>query len=403
MRLPYLILLVILVNVGCSRKPIQVINRASVQTQPFKQTIPYSTIKRVMIVKMKLKNNRTYRFLWDTGAAATVINRKVANELGLKAVSSMKVVDSRQKSRRQGIVNLGKVEIAGVKFKNIAAFVIDFPEESVISCYADGGIIGANIISRCNWTIDYETQQLTLTNSPFNLHKNTKAIPFKTNFSGKMYFQAQLMGNTINNVLFDSGSSGGLDLNFKFGLKTGILKKFPSNKLIDGTTQGIYGTRIDTTYLSMIDSLKLGSQMKSGIPVEFGKLSDTKVGNRVLQNFKVHIDFAHKHLLLEPRNAPFESRLTFGVLFKRATNGKVSIGSLFQPSYAAQKGLKVGDEIIAIDDQPVKTFFKDKCHFYDWQFKLDQLKQIKLTLTNKQQVILEQKPLALKFWWSAND
>ncbi len=356
-----------------------------------------------MIVKMKLKNNRTYRFLWDTGAAATVINREVANELGLKTISSMKVVDSRKTSRRQGIVNLGKVEIAGVKFKNIAAFVIDFPEESVISCYADGGIIGANIISRCNWTIDYQTQQLTFTNSPFNLHTNTQAIPFKTSFSGKMYFQAQLMGKTIQNILFDSGSSGGLDLSLKFGLKTGLLQKFPSNKLIDGTTQGIYGTRIDTTYLSVIDSLTLGKQMQSSIPVEFGKLSKTKVGNRVLQNFKIHIDFTHKRMLLEPRNAPSYLWITFGVLFKRASNGKVSIGSLFQPSDAAKKGLKVGDEVVAIDDQPVKTFFKDKCHFYDWQFKLNQLDQIKLTLKNKQQIVLQQRPLALKFWQHTND
>jgi len=403
MRLFYFVVITVLLNIGCSPKPIQVIRRASVQTKAFKQTIPCETSKRLLIVKMKLPNNRTYRFIWDTGADATVISQKLADELGLKAVTQMTVVGARKKEQKQNIVNLKQVEIGSIKFKNIAAFVIDFPEESAISCLVDGGIIGANLISQCNWIIDYEKQQLTLTSNSLNLHKNKQAIPFKTNFAGRVFFDAELAGQPLKNILLDSGSSGTLDLKTNESVKSGILKKFPSNKVIDGTTQGIYGSNLDTTYRALVDSFKVGNYTLPSIPVEFSELESTKIGNIILQHFKIQFDFAHKYMLWQPRNTSIAPGITLGVLFTRAQNGKVRVGSLYQPSDAILQGLKIQDEIVAINDQPVETFFKDKCHFYQWMFRLKELKQIKLTLKNKRSILLKPKPIARKFWWGPQD
>ena len=403
MKLLYFLLITILLNVGCSPTPVRLIQRASVQTKSFKQTIPCETSKRLLIVNMKLPNNRTYRFIWDTGADATVISQKLANELGLKAATQMIVVGARKKEQKQDIVNLKQVEIGSVKFKNIAAFVIDFPEESAISCVADGGIIGANLISKCNWIIDYEKRQLTLTSTPLNLHKNRQAIPFKTNFAGRIFFDAELAGHPFKNILLDSGSGGSLDLKTNEGIKSGILKKFPSNKVIDGTTQGIYGSNLDTTYRALVDSFKVGNYTLPSIPVEFSELESTKIGNVILQNFKIQFDFVHKYMLWQPRNTSIAPSITLGVLFTRVQNGKVRIGSLYQPSDAALQGLKIQDEIVAINDQPVETLFKDKCHFYQWMFRMKELKQMKLTLKNKPPVLLKPKPLARKFWWGTQD
>mgnify|MGYP002467653158 CR=1 FL=1 len=403
MRVYYYYLLILLfLNIGCTPKPLKLIRRASVQRNTFKQIIPYTPIKRIMVVKMKLQNGQTYRFIWDTGASVTVINRKVATVLGLKPITSMKVIDSRKKSKRLGMVKLSKVELGNVKFKNIAALVIDFPQESVFSCYAEGGIIGTNIIARCNWTIDYEKQELTLTNTPFDLQKNPQAIAFKTGFSGRMFFNAQLLGKPIKNILFDSGSTGVLDLKTSFGIKSGILKKYPSNKLIDGTTQGIYGTRIDTSYLLTLDSLKVGKLIKSQANVEISRFTSTKIGNKVLQHFKIHIDYTHKRMLWLPSNTTSAQTQTFGVLFKRDKNGKISIGSLYQPSQAAAEGIKVNEEIVKINNKPVKVFFKDKCDFYQWMFNLNKVKRISLTFKNGRKITLEKKPLAQKFWWPKN-
>lgn len=402
MRVYYYLLILLFLNLGCAPKPLKLIRRASVQKNTFKQILPYTSVKSIMVVKMKLQNGQTYRFIWDTGASVTIISRNVATALGLKSVTNMKVIDSRKKSKRLGMVKLNKVELGNVKFKNIAALVIDFPQESVFSCYAEGGIIGTNIIARCNWTIDYEKQELTLTNTPFDLHKNSQVIAFKTGFSGRMFFDAHLLGKPIKNILFDSGSTGVLDVTTNFGIKSGILKKYPSNKLTDGTTQGIYGTRIDTSYLLTLDSLKVGKLTKSQANVEISKFTSTKVGNQILQHFKIHIDYTNKKMLWLPRKTNSPKKQTFGVLFKRDKNGKISIGSLYQPSKAAAEGIKINQEVVKINGKVAKDFFKDKCDFYDWMFNLGKNKEISLTFKNGRTITLERKPLAQKFWWPKN-
>lgn len=237
-------------GVSCTPKATRMIRKAKVQTAKFKQNLPYVAINRIIVVKAKLNNQRTYRFIWDTGAGVTVLTSKVVKELGLKPRAKMNIGDSRKRRKTLNLVNVKQFELGGVKFKNIAGLEVAYGNTSVLPCIADGGIIGTNIIARCNWTIDYAQQVLTFTNQPYQLQTNPKAFAFKTSSTGRIYFDAQIKGKTVKNILFDSGSAGGLDLHLRYGVKTGWLKRIPSTKLLDGTTQGLYGTRLDTTYVA---------------------------------------------------------------------------------------------------------------------------------------------------------
>lgn len=401
MRSCSLLLATFLLLGNCAPKPISLIRKATIQQSSFNQTIPYTKVKRIIVVKMRLNNQRTYRFIWDTGAAVTVLSRKVVKELGLKPLTKMKITDSHKRRKTLEMVNLRKVELGGVKFKNIAGLVVDYPKTSALPCYADGGIIGTNLIARCNWTIDYARQILTFTNQPYHLHKNPQAIPFKTGFSGKMYFSARILNKTIGNILLDSGSNGALDLKSSNSLQANILKKYPATRILDGTTQGLYGTRLDTVYKVHLDSIQIGQLAPISVPIEFSKYTGRKVGNKVLENFKIKIDYTNKRMLWQVQTVMTDNHKLFGLVLKRLKNGKVVIGSLYEPSEATKKGLKLNTEIVQINDKPLQDYFKDSCSFYDWQFTMNKMSKLKITLKNGEKIQLVKKALRSKIWYKS--
>ena len=393
----YLFLLVFLL-LNCTPAAKEYITRAQIQTEEFTKTIPYTTVKRLIIVKAKLNNQRTYRFIWDTGAASTVLTRKVAQDLGLRKVTSAKIADSRKQTKRLDLVNLKTFELGGVKFNNVAGMVIDYPETSALPCYADGGVIGTNIISQCNWKIDYVHNELTFTSKSYNLDKAAKSIPFKTGFSGKIYFDAQVQGKAVKNLLLDTGSSGGLDLKITEKVHAGILKKYASTKLLDGTTQGVYGTRLDTAYTLVLDSVKIGQLPYIQVPAEFSRYTHKKIGNKILQQYTVSIDYSSKRMLWQLVKPIKPGNKSPGVIFSRKANGKVTVGSIYEPSDAFGKGVKLNDEVVQINGKPLGNYFSDNCSFYKWLFERRKADKIQITLKNGKKISLENKLLGTKFW-----
>src|SRR6185503_15172783 len=107
------------------------------------------------------KNN--YEFVFDTGAGGTVISQNLADKLGLKVVSTLSVKDGQGITTQKKVVMIPELDVSGLKFYNVGAIVSDYGPSSAINCIAKDGIIGVNIISKCNWTVNYERQTLTAT------------------------------------------------------------------------------------------------------------------------------------------------------------------------------------------------------------------------------------------------
>lgn len=393
------LLLITFFLLKCTPSAKEYMTRASIQTQKFTKTIPYTTVKRLIIVKAKLNNQRTYRFIWDTGAASTVLTRKVADDLGLKKVLSAKVADSHKQSKNLDLVNLKTFELGGVKFSNVAGLVIDYPETSALPCYADGGVIGTNIIAQCNWKIDYARQELTFTSKSYNLDKVTEAIPFKTGFSGKIYFDAQVQGEIIKDILLDSGSSGGLDLKATDKTHAAILKRYASNRLLDGTTQGVYGTRLDTAYVLTLDSVKVGQLPYTRVPVEFSHYVHKKIGNKILQHYTISIDYSNRRMLWQQKKSVKSYNKSLGIVLSRKAGGKVTIGSIYEPSDASEKGINLNDEVVEIDGKPLSNYFDDNCSFYKWLFERSKTEKMQITLKNGKKITLNNRQLSTRFWW----
>ena len=55
---------------------------------------------------------------------------------------------------------------------------MDFGPKAAFNCVAKDGIIGANVISKCNWKVDFGEQTLTATDSSLHFASDATTVPF---------------------------------------------------------------------------------------------------------------------------------------------------------------------------------------------------------------------------------
>ena len=118
-----------------------------------------------------------------------------------------------------------------------------------------------------------------------------------------------------------------------------------------------------------------------------------------MQHFKVKIDYGHKRMLWTPVTPIAPPKGSMGALFKRDKKGKVVVGSLYFPSDASAKGVKLNDEVVQFNGQPLNKYFNDSCSFYQWIFSLHTIQNLEITLKSGKKINLTKKQLGTRLWW----
>src|SRR5690606_3325537 len=105
-------------------------------------------------------------------------------------------------------VILDEITIGCVNFLNTGAAIADLKRSSVIACLDIDGIIGANLMQKAIWQIDYQNQVLRVSNTlnSFNI-ENGKHIQFNQKFTGTPIVDVNLNGVVAKNVTIDTGSN----------------------------------------------------------------------------------------------------------------------------------------------------------------------------------------------------
>ncbi|MBW7867819.1 MAG: clan AA aspartic protease [Brumimicrobium sp.] len=138
-------------------------------------------------------NNKTYHFIFDTGAQVTLISSQLVEELGLKRLSQIKISDSQEAKDKLDIYKINEAYIGNVHYSNIAVVAHDF-KDNMLSCINIDGVLGMNIIGLSNWEIDYERKQITLFD-----------IDSITNYNSANYIQFKTKSNRPLLKLFANG------------------------------------------------------------------------------------------------------------------------------------------------------------------------------------------------------
>lgn len=255
-------------------------------------TLPARVISNFFVVETKFPDDKTYRFIIDTGSTATFVSPELAKRFGLGASG-----DAVRRKVRVRSANGGEIELPGVtlrqlnlgdaRFKRVPALVFDFTDLSGHLGLPIDGIVGFPVFKDTILTLDYPGQRLEIASYPagtppvpvasprvstiaFNNEQGTPLIPIQ-------------MGNESFVVLIDSGSDGSLSLN-----PVGLHPQFAYGPRVGTLISSLHGDRRQQTGRLSRDVLIGSHTVKHPIVDLTDQLSS--IGGELLRHFVLIFD-----------------------------------------------------------------------------------------------------------------
>ena len=343
------------------------------EKQNFKSEVRCEFRRGLFIIPVKINNgNKSYRFIFDTGASFNVISSEIAVELGLKPKAKSGISDAARLRRKLEFVKIKDIEIGGLHFSNTAAAILDLVEIPELKCYAADGVVGMNLIRLAPiWQIDFPGQKMIITDDR-NLETNSEnsyKISFKPNIQRIPVIKVAIAGHKGMTLIVDSGYTGGL---------TGSMKQWETLRKSDPGVSyikrygevcgGALGKKVGIAYTIKTKALKIGEWKPEVVTIDFLKNIKPKAGTALFKNSIFTLNWADKHIrvTVPPGYSPQAGLYSFGFGFGYQKEGQyLYISYLYEDSSAPDAGIKIGDKIVAINKKNLCPLtFEQYCSYF---------------------------------------
>lgn len=331
----------------------------------FKRTLPFRYDKGLIIVEANI-DDKPYNFIFDTGASM-VIDDDFAKGVKYKKIGIQRSRDTGGTKKIKKVVKLNKVSIGGIDFLDIVTGISDLDKLKTTTCIDFVGIIGANVMNKSVWQIDYQNKTIILTDSRDSLSQPNNKRTFDFNAVGKKTPSIRLSidGKFIDELSLDTGSSGGMDLPEKDLQNLNTTHKFIIQKAM---SSGLFSEHIEASQTTIIPTLTLGQDVEiENSFLTFNKnLPQGLIGNLFLQDYLLTIDWRYQEITLGATQKKTSSLFsTFG-FFAGIKAETLVIGSLIEQSSADRAGLKLFDQILQIGERSFRNFsHSDYCELLE--------------------------------------
>lgn len=346
------LLSVLILISGCTTiKTVSIVNSGeAVSPYPIESIIPFDIKAHLIIIKARVNNSKEFNFILDT-AALTVIDQKIASELGLTGEVEVSLNDSAGKTKKVKLAKVNSFSVGDIKVKYSPAVIAD------LSDFGFDGIVGSSFLRHFRVSIDYRNRLVTFSDGNKNVPANDGEVVIKFKPEMKQGFAPKITC-TVDKIIdidafIDTGYPG-----IGLPIKTmRMLKGFKAGEVLesDGAMSGGLAGSSDKDYLLRMDSLSLGKLEFNNVPGASSGTHEVLIGQKILSHFLVTLDYPAGEMLLKPyENEKYETNVyTWGFALKR-DNGRVLINGLMKGSPAARSGIKVGDEVFMVNSMDVK-------------------------------------------------
>lgn len=341
------------------------------ENKDFFAEIPFTVIRNKMLIPVQIEGE-TFQFILDTGGSLS-ISKAIQDKFQFKQTGSAKVIGINKLSKNVPYVKMPLVKIGDLRFKNYSGTVSDY-SGFPYPCLNFDGIIGRDFLKGLVMQLDMNQQQMVLTDRPDRLSLDpADAIPLQLDRrTGLPYITVTLTPFGKESLVFDSGSD---DL---FSFKTSKVEKYSKRKkfknhsfevLYGVTSMGASGVipAPSKSYRTPISAMQIGNHVITDFHSDISKKSRPRIGTRLLQYGLVTIDYKQQKFYFQahqPQQKVVEKVTSIGFI-PRFLAGAYRVSAISPSSEAAEKGLKIGTEILQINELDLRNTDRvDHCDLY---------------------------------------
>jgi predicted aspartyl protease len=332
-------------------------NQGKINDKEYYQVIPYETEIGKIILPVTI-NDKTYRFLLDTGAP-NLFSPEILKELNISEGDSIIVNDANNQDQKMTFAVVPQVKIGNLIFENQAGLIYDFEQHNLLSCYKIDGFIGSNLLRNSIIKINGANKTIIITNKIKSLNIDKKPIKMKLVGNQKMpyvalKFVAKNSDRASDMVLVDTGMDGFYDMSkraYSIFEKSKIFEAlFTATGISDS---GLFGAgNSNEQKLLEIENADLNQQIINNLMVSTTSDDNSRIGLDFLKYGDITLDFLHKKFY-------FESAKTIDVkektpkFYTSIQNDKVVIGLVWDDKLKTV--MNTGDEVISVDQIDIAT------------------------------------------------
>jgi hypothetical protein len=345
-------------SLGCSSAFKKLMYGGEVRQKDFHERIDFDFSKRLPLIKATIQGEE-YTFLLDTGAP-NVLSKELAEKIQYKKVTSADIKDSQGNREKQVSVRIDNIRIGNLDFEKTGAIIIDFNKIFELSCFEFDGIIGANLMAKAIWEIDYEKGEIAITDHLDSLQISDDAytIPFfTTNAQKTPKVKIKTDRVTFNRVTFDTGATGAFEMGMSKAKS--VIDSLEGIEIEGTTSTGVYGRpTVSVNKIAKIDTTSMGNLKLLDQVIEFESVGSIILGNAFLKNYKVIIDWGSSVIRLDEREAYNNPYYDGFDIFPRIKDNKMLVTAIVKNSYAEELGIKLNSQIKSVNGMDV-TFVSD--------------------------------------------
>lgn len=282
--------------------------------------IPFEYLGNEIVVSVRLNSNTEAKFIVDTGASQTVLDKQFAHMSGPVTAAPFNVTAG-AKAVPLNITRISQLSLGDVQLHDVPALVTDLSSFAGAIGQRPAGLIGANVLRRFLVTFDYEERKLILAD-PHQVTVPPDAVCISTSpafGASALVVSGKIDDKATMNFLVDTGAAFN-------NLPRSLAKSLNIGEIISvGQIYGLDGQKINIGSVKL-SSLKIGD-LKIDSPV-FALAPDSAgpaglftagaigiLGNPIWSQFRMTVDYRNEKLILEnsserKRLNAFRARIT---------------------------------------------------------------------------------------------
>lgn len=305
-------------------------------------TVQFEWLGHLLLVRAAINGSEEeYNFVVDTGGVA-LIDKSLAESLNLKQQGPMAKIDS--------------LDLSGFKIYKVFCFTtFDFGLFDALGRPIHG-IIGSNLMDRYRMTFDFEAGTLTFSSDSTSLEvpEGGMLLPFKNHMVNTApMVDFEICGKTLKGMI-DTGQP------YPVVLPMSSFEKHRDSCAVDyirseGLMEEWPMTNPEHNYIARLASFELGNVRLDSAICLFADLPPTLsmplIGNDLLSQFKMVIDYPSDQMLLIPNeDARFKQNVySAGLRPDLSPEDEVVVKGIWEGSPADEAGIKVGDRILSFN------------------------------------------------------